>query len=96
MRFRIRGVDGETESEAWRFRPKTQKEPPAFADGPCWRDYSIQLVEGAAEVPNEEEIASRLNFKRWYFGHYHRDRSADGGYRFIYNDICEMESGEIA
>lgn len=43
-----------------------------------------------------EEINSRLNFKQWFSGHYHRDKIYDDRYQLIYNHILLLnEDGYI-
>ena len=34
-----------------------------------------------------EVLEEKLDYKQWYFGHYHEDRWIDEKHRLIYNDI---------
>lgn len=36
-----------------------------------------------------QEIKDRLNFKKWYFGHFHRDKEV-GRFRAVFNDIVQI------
>ena len=54
---------------------------------------SLQTIISPSYTPDSltaflDMINNRLEFKRWYIGHYHEDRSL-GKYRLIYNDILE-------
>lgn len=43
-----------------------------------------------------EEIKNTVDFKMWYFGHYHKDFIIKGGKeRCLFNEIIELESGNI-
>lgn len=54
------------------------------------RDYSRKLDE--YEEWLENEIANKLEFKQWYFGHHHRDfEFCDGKYQAMYYDIVMLE-----
>lgn len=39
-----------------------------------------------------DNIDNSLEFKEWYFGHYHQDKWINNKYRVIYNDIVEIIS----
>ena len=39
-----------------------------------------------------EEIQEKCSFKKWYFGHYHMDRSIKEKYVALYNQIVTVES----
>ncbi len=36
------------------------------------------------------EFSYKLNFKHWFFGHYHRDKTIDGKYTCLYNSIKQI------
>lgn len=37
-----------------------------------------------------EDVSSKLDFEKWYFGHYHVDREISEKYRAVYNDIIKL------
>lgn len=39
----------------------------------------------------QTEIADKLQFKRWFFGHYHKDYSEGDAYRLLYYDFEEIK-----
>ena len=39
----------------------------------------------------EKEIANKLDFHQWFFGHHHQDRELfDGKYQCMYHDIAQI------
>lgn len=42
-----------------------------------------------------EGIAEGLDFKLWLFGHYHCDCQVDGKYRCLFNNLYEVETGNV-
>lgn len=41
-----------------------------------------------------EDVAERLTFDRWFFGHYHCDQEVDGKYFCLFNQLYELETGK--
>lgn len=66
----------------------THEAPADLAGDLCWEcnrpfeDDPLQNFLG--------EIDRRLDFKTWFFGHYHDDEWRDGRYRLIYRDIVPV------
>lgn len=40
-----------------------------------------------------QEIADKIDFKKWYFGHFHDDWG-NGKYQMLYENVIELEDGE--
>lgn len=38
-----------------------------------------------------EKIKNQIEFKKWFFGHYHSDEIIDDKFRLMYNDIIELD-----
>ena len=66
----------------------THEAPADLAGDLCWEcnrpfeDDPLQNFLG--------EIDRRLDFKTWFFGHYHDDEWRDGRHRLIYRDIVPV------
>lgn len=43
-----------------------------------------------------DTIEEKLNYKRWFFGHYHMDREVDEKHTLLYYDIIPLEENEKA
>lgn len=43
-----------------------------------------------------EEIEDRLEYKHWYFGHYHMDQCIDEKHTLLYKDIVEIDYKEVS
>lgn len=39
-----------------------------------------------------EKIKNKVNFKKWFFGHYHDDAILNDKFRIMLNDIIELDS----
>ena len=37
-----------------------------------------------------QEVYDKIDFKMWYFGHYHDDNMLASNLRIVYNDIIEL------
>lgn len=42
-----------------------------------------------------QKISEKLEFKKWYFGHYHNNRQVNDKYALLYEDIIPLESKSI-
>ena len=42
-----------------------------------------------------QEISEKLEFKKWYFGHYHENRQVNEQYILLYEDIVPLEFKSI-
>ena len=42
-----------------------------------------------------QEISEKLEFKKWYFGHYHDNRQINDQYVLLYEDIIPLEFKSI-
>lgn len=40
-----------------------------------------------------DELEDRLSYKRWYYGHFHRDMDADEKHVVLYDDIVALGAG---
>ena len=40
-----------------------------------------------------DELEERLNFKRWYYGHFHQDRDVDERHTVLYDEIVPLGTG---
>ena len=64
----------------------------------CCATSLLPLVYGGGEVWQGADrltdwfdaIEHRLVFRRWYFGHHHRDMLVDRDHRLLYDDIVEL------
>ena len=42
-----------------------------------------------------QEISEKLEFKKWYFGHYHDNKQVNNQYVLLYEDIVPLEFESI-
>lgn len=68
----------------------THEGPATLAEGLC-REYGRDF-EGDALQNFLGEIDDRLEYKTWFFGHYHGDEWRDDRHRLIYRDIVPIDA----
>ena len=62
---------------------------------------SIQVLLGRGIYNNDyltdylQEIAEKLEFKKWYFGHYHNNKQINDKFNLLYEDIVPLEYKKI-
>lgn len=79
---------------SWRVdRVVTHEAPAALAEKLCrergreYRDDLLQRFLG--------ELDERLDYRAWFFGHYHDDKWCDAKHRLIYQDIVPIEDAAL-
>ena len=71
----------------------THEAPAALAEKLCcergreYRDDLLQRFLG--------ELDERLDYRAWFFGHYHDDKWCDAKHRLIYQDIVPIEDAAL-
>ena len=67
----------------------THEAPPSIAESLCWecnRSFDDDELQGFLG-----EVDQRLDYRTWFFGHYHDDECRDEKHRLIYRDIVPVD-----
>lgn len=59
----------------------------------CPHTFSYQLIHGISKDPTEnilDEFYKILNYKKWYFGHWHVDKVLDSKHIAVYNNVIPI------
>ncbi len=67
----------------------THEAPVAIAEGLC-REHGREFVNNRLQR-FLGELDARLQFRSWFFGHYHGDEWRDARHRLVYQDIVALE-----
>lgn len=67
----------------------THEAPAAIAEGLC-REHGREFVNNRLQR-FLGELDARLQFRSWFFGHYHGDEWRDARHRLVYQDIVALE-----
>lgn len=58
-----------------------------------WPAYGWQTPQSDRLTMFLNEVEERLTYKKWYFGHFHRDRNIDEKHVLLYNEIVRLGEG---
>ena len=68
-----------------------------YGSNPFFTDLFLNVVDQSTVDKNTEkfldEVVSTLgisNFKHWFFGHYHDDRTIHNKFTMLYNNVVEL------
>lgn len=80
------------ESEKWNVDIMlTHTAPLKFEPTECFLD---NIDQGLVDKSTEEwldKIEEKLNYKKWYAGHYHTDKVVNNKFEFLFNDVKKIE-----